>query len=82
MITRAIGAGDHLALDMTEIDVLPNDVFVLCSDGLSRELREPEMELLLAEPDLEAACEALVSHALKHGGEDNITVVLTRAETI
>jgi protein phosphatase len=56
------------------------DLFLLCSDGLTRELSDSEIESLLAvDLPLEDLCASLVSAANKAGGHDNITCILVRA---
>ncbi len=80
-LTRAVGGEDRLEVDELCVDVRPGDVFLLCSDGLTKEVSHAEMaEVLQAVPDLQGACDALVRRALDHGGRDNVTVVLARAD--
>jgi protein phosphatase len=80
MITRAVGAMPVLELDQEMTDVQNGDMFVLCSDGLSNGVREPEMCEALNAGDCERAAEALLEMALKAGGRDNISVVVVRAD--
>jgi PPM family protein phosphatase len=56
------------------------DMLLLCSDGLSGKLRAEDIQqiVLNSNGDLVQACNALVDEANNRGGEDNITVVLTR----
>jgi serine/threonine protein phosphatase PrpC len=57
------------------------DVYLLCSDGLSGMLSDPQMaDVLSNERDLDVLCERLISMANKNGGLDNITVVAIRVE--
>jgi serine/threonine protein phosphatase PrpC len=78
-LTRAVGGADDLEIDEVCVEARGGDVFLLCSDGLTRELPDPEIEQALAEPDLQRACDALVAGALARGGQDNVTVVIVRA---
>ena len=80
VITRAVGVTDHLALDMLQGPILPGDVFLLCSDGLTGALDDQEIAALLSDPDLADAAEALIRHTLDQGARDNVTVVLVRAD--
>ncbi len=80
MITRAVGATDVLELDDDAIEVADGDVFLLCSDGLSNEVSEEEMLTVLTQAACGNASEELVDLALTHGGRDNITAVVVRAE--
>ena len=80
-LTRAVGGEDRLEVDELCVDVRPGDVFLLCSDGLTKEVSHAEMaEVLSSVPDLQGACDALVRRALDHGGRDNVTVVVASVE--
>jgi PPM family protein phosphatase len=79
VITRAIGTQSLVVPEISEVAVETGDLFLLCSDGLTRELSDSWMESILAEtPDLEAACQRLVDDAEEAGGHDNITCLLVR----
>jgi protein phosphatase len=80
LITRAVGAADTLELDSGAIEVIDGDVFLLCSDGLSNEVRDLEIGRALLPGDCDQASEVLLDIALKRGGHDNISAVLVRAE--
>jgi len=77
ILTRALGVGPEVEVDMWELRLHADDRVLLCSDGLSNELGLEEMAQLLAEvaDPLEAA-QRLVDVANEHGGADNITVVV------
>lgn len=81
MITRALGTQSQVQPDLFELEAEPGDLFLLCSDGLTRELSDSVIESLLGvDLSLEDLCASLVSAANKAGGHDNITCVLVRAE--
>lgn len=81
VITRAVGTRTDVVADVVEMDVSPGDVFLLCSDGLTKELRDVQIERLLRESDsTELACEKLVEAANWAGGRDNITCLVLRAK--
>ncbi|CAB3758733.1 Protein phosphatase PrpC [Paraburkholderia solisilvae] len=83
IITRAVGATDHLALDEDAIEVADGDVFLLCSDGLSNELSDADILATLTAPtplDCRRVTDELVNLALARGGRDNVTAVVMRAE--
>jgi serine/threonine protein phosphatase PrpC len=76
VITRAVGAGDELFLDATLEDVQPSDLFLICSDGLYKEVCKEEIEKQMSNTDCEKICNSLVDIALERGAQDNVTVVL------
>jgi PPM family protein phosphatase len=81
VITRALGTDPDVDVDTFLIEAKPGDLFLICSDGLTSMVPEEEiLEALRTSPSLEQAAKALVKGANKHGGEDNITVVLFRVE--
>ncbi len=83
VITRALGAEADVKVDTERIAGRADDVFMLCSDGLTGMVREPDVERLLAGADgLEAAGRSLIAAANAAGGRDNITVVLFRLEEV
>ena len=71
-----------LKVDLTQEDVRPGDLFLLCSDGLNSMLNDREiLETLTATERVpEKVCRALVDRANQKGGEDNITVVVVQIE--
>jgi protein phosphatase len=85
VITRALGTQSQVTPDILELEAEPGDLFMLSSDGLTRELSDPEIESLLGGKDsgsdsLRAMCSRLVEAAKKAGGHDNITCLLVRVE--
>jgi len=82
MITRALGLKESVEVDLTEEPAHPGDVLVLCSDGLSDLLDDEEILAAVQNQgeDLDRACQALVERANAKGGDDNITVLVIRAE--
>ncbi len=79
VITRAIGSEAEVEADIAAHAAQPGDLFLLASDGLTRELPDAEIARILtrtAGPDLEPACQALIDAANAHGGRDNITALL------
>lgn len=80
MITRAVGASDTLEVEVTTLPLRSGDIFLLCSDGLSTPVPEQAIQETLACADCAHAAQALVALALAHGGRDNVTVVVARAD--
>ena len=84
VVTRALGGDSEVRVDLQEIELAPGDTLLLCSDGLTTMLDDPEIEAQLrasANGDLAATCDRLVTEANQRGGHDNVTVVLLRAES-
>jgi PPM family protein phosphatase len=83
VITRALGPEGTVEVDTRSFHARAGDLFLLCSDGLTTMLAEEEIRaLLLANPRLRDAGEALIAGANDAGGRDNITVVLIRLEEV
>jgi protein phosphatase len=81
VITRALGMQDQVAVDIQSDDAELGDTYVLCSDGLSGMVDDPEiLAAVLSADDIESACRRLVALANEHGGEDNITALIVRIE--
>ncbi|MCC6552789.1 MAG: serine/threonine-protein phosphatase [Polyangiaceae bacterium] len=78
-LSRAIGVAAAVKVDLIIARPHPGDVYLLCSDGLSKMASDEAIrEELLAEPSPERASRALVQRANAGGGRENITVVLVR----
>lgn len=82
VIVRALGMKENVQVDVHAEDMQPNDIFLLCSDGLSGMINDDEMEGLLREhsSNLEGCCGKLIEVANHNGGTDNITVILAEYE--
>ncbi len=74
-VTRAVGVYETVEVDAFDIDVLPDDRYLLCSDGLSCYLNDENTVRLFGEPGIKEAPGILIDHANKCGGKDNITVI-------
>src|SRR5271169_3271045 len=82
VITRALGMQDQVVVDLQHDDPLANDVYVLCSDGLSGMIPDDEiMKIVTSSPDIREGCKRLIARANESGGEDNITAVLIKIES-
>ena len=77
-LTRAIGACETLQLDILELDVLPGDVFLLCSDGLYQGLSADELGACLNLPSPHLAVERLFQRVLDGPARDNLSAVVIR----
>ncbi|HWG56631.1 MAG TPA: Stp1/IreP family PP2C-type Ser/Thr phosphatase [Gaiellaceae bacterium] len=77
VITRALGTEPDVDVDTFTVEAEPDDLYLLCSDGLTDMLSDREiLELLEANDDLDLAARRLVEAANSNGGDDNITVVV------
>ena len=82
VITRALGTQNQVTPDVFGHEAEAGDLFLLCTDGLTRELPDEKIAALLAsDSPLEELCACLVNAANKAGGHDNITCLLVRAES-
>ena len=80
IITRALGLEPDVQVDLRAVEVLPSDVFLLCSDGLSGLVSSKEMvEVIRLADDFDEASELLVALANDSGGYDNITALVVAA---
>lgn len=77
ILTRALGCSETIQVDVFSVDMKENDVYLMCTDGLTNTLDENEIkEIIENNKDLEFACNELIRRANEKGGEDNITVIL------
>jgi serine/threonine protein phosphatase PrpC len=76
IITRAVGGAQELYLDLELRELRHGDRYLLCSDGLYKELREAEVTQQLGTQDLDKTCKALMSRALSGTCNDNVSVVV------
>ncbi|HUN83923.1 MAG TPA: Stp1/IreP family PP2C-type Ser/Thr phosphatase [Terracidiphilus sp.] len=80
VITRALGTQPEVTPDVFGFEAQPGDLYLLCTDGLTRELSDPLIESLLSRAlPLKDICRSLVDAAKKAGGHDNITCLLVHA---
>ncbi|MGJ7581721.1 Stp1/IreP family PP2C-type Ser/Thr phosphatase [Variovorax sp. RHLX14] len=80
LVTRALGIERAVELEVNEYPVLPGDLYLLCSDGLSEMVQDAVMQRILLQNDtLSDKAALLVAAANDNGGRDNISVVLARA---
>lgn len=83
VITRAVGASELTAPDYLTIDVRAGDRFVICSDGLTKELTDYGIQHFLREnPEPGPAADAMLAAALENGGRDNVTLIIVQVENV
>jgi serine/threonine protein phosphatase PrpC len=79
IILQALGPEPNIKVDLTAQQLRRGDTLVLCSDGLSGQVRTDEIATVVSEEkDLMAACKRLIDRANENGGPDNITVIAAR----
>ncbi|HEX8747611.1 MAG TPA: PP2C family serine/threonine-protein phosphatase [Pyrinomonadaceae bacterium] len=79
VISRALGAEDTVEVDLKTMEIDDGTCFLLCSDGITRHIPDPELRELLTEgTDLNATCEEMKRRCYERGAEDNLTAVIVR----
>lgn len=79
VVTRALGGSERVAADVWMLPPAPRQRFLVCSDGLTRELADDRITRVLEAPD---AARALVRAAVRSGGGDNVTAIVVDSEII
>jgi len=80
LVTRAMGIEADVDVDVVEEAVLPDDIYLLCSDGLNDMVKDEEIHLTLSKysANLAQTADELVKFANKRGGKDNTSIILVR----
>jgi protein phosphatase len=76
VITRAVGVADFLELDSEMFPLAEDDTYLLCSDGLYRELDDDAIKDRLALGDCRQSCDTLIESALARRARDNVSVIV------
>jgi protein phosphatase len=82
VITRSLGNTPSVEVDIISDELKINDVFLLCSDGLTSEVSDDEIRDVLVKSSPSKAAWDLVELALDHGGQDNCTVLIVAIRDI
>jgi protein phosphatase len=83
VITRCVGSSDDVVPDLYVGTLEATDLVLLASDGLTGMIDDDELRDILMTPlELEPKVDALITAANRHGGLDNITVILVRIEEV
>ncbi len=81
VLTNVLGAREQVDVHLSERDLAPGDVMLLCSDGLHGVLDADMLrEILVSQPDPGEAAQSLVDAALNNGSHDNVTALVVRYE--
>ncbi len=75
LVTRAVGATDRLYVDAEIFELAHDDCFVLCSDGLDKEVPEEDIAHVVGNQSIAQMSDAMVDLAIQRGARDNVTVV-------
>lgn len=79
VLLYSIGSDRTPKVDLYHLPLQPDDILLMCSDGLIRHVSDPEISAMLnEESDLDRTAEQLIALANERGGQDNISVVLLR----
>ena len=81
MITRAVGTDLIVEPDIVTYEKKTNDIWLVCSDGLTEYLSDAEIETGLTEHSIDDSAQWMVEQALAKGGRDNISVVIVRTDS-
>ena len=78
VLTRAVGVAQSAKPDLHSSPLLPSDVLLLCSDGLTKMLEDADIAAIMAraQGDPIRICDGLIEESLARGGEDNVTVIV------
>jgi type VI secretion system protein ImpM len=79
IVTRALGAHAELQIDTITFEARAGDVYLLCSDGLDKEVEHGEIAQILCGGDCDTSSRRLIDLALQRGARDNVTVIVIHA---
>jgi protein phosphatase len=79
-VTRALGVEPTVEVEVHEFDVLPDDIYLLCSDGLPDMVEDEDIHLTIStfNASLDVVGKQLIELANDHGGRDNVSVMLAQ----
>ena len=79
-VTRALGVESSVEVEVHEYAVLPDDVYLLCSDGLPDMVEDEDIHLTIStfNANLDVVGKQLIELANDHGGRDNVSVMLAQ----
>ncbi|MDP5191998.1 PP2C family protein-serine/threonine phosphatase [Rheinheimera baltica] len=80
VITRAVGVDPYLTIDIVSGVWQPGDIFLLCSDGLNKELSDAEICQYLSHSNIAEANRALLHSTLVAGARDNVTCIVIKVD--
>lgn len=78
VITRSVGFEREVLADIVEREIQPNELYLLCSDGLSSMITNDKIAEICRKGQLKEIGQKLINEAKKAGGDDNVSVILIR----
>ncbi len=75
ILSRALGVREFLKIDTLSLELATDDIFLLCSDGVTTHLEDPKIKELLQRKPFKSVARAIVDEANSMGGKDNSTIV-------
>lgn len=83
ILTKAVGTEPLVSPSTGSLDIMPHDLYLMCTDGLTDLLSKKDIESILnSTGNLQEAANKLVKQAKENGGYDNITVILVHCQAI
>lgn len=83
VLIRALGVQEHVELEAAECMLLDGDVILLCTDGLTRMVEDPDIaRTLLETSNAQNSADSLIALAIEHGGEDNVSAIVARVSNL
>ena len=79
VLTQAIGPHARVEPFVSMSRLLPGDIVLLCSDGLTSTVSDSEIEVIVRSTDFDLAADTLIARAFANGGDDNVSIALARA---
>jgi len=81
VVLKAVGIDDELCMDFDYFEISDNDIFVICSDGLYKDLDENNIISIIGDNtnDMVALTQSLLSKSLDAGGTDNTSIITIKA---
>ncbi len=81
VVLKAVGIDDDLCMDLDYFEILDNDIFIICSDGLYKDLDENTIASITGDntDDMGSLSEALLASSLDAGGTDNTSIITLKA---
>jgi protein phosphatase len=79
-VTRALGVEPTVQVELQEAEVQPEDIYLLCSDGLPDMVEDEDIHLTIStfNANLQMAGQQLIRLSNDHGGKDNVSVILAQ----